>query len=156
MAPNGVDIQKRPALFDHCNLIWDGMLERAHPEEDADGNKYLIYTGFLTKLFRESGLSVPYYSSVMTAMQKMDCVRQQRRGGGNSPSEWLLVQKPTIELFRARMDMPTGKVKSPKAENMDQLRQGQKDLNTRVTSLESQVQYLLALVPGPHNREDDA
>lgn len=65
----------------------------------------LVWTGFTTHLIcGELNLSVPYYSQVLKCLKTMGCVRQLRRGGSSTPSQWLLVQEPTEELF----EMPKG------------------------------------------------
>jgi len=73
---------------------------------EYEGSEVLVYEGFLTKLFTEVRLSTPYYTSVMNELMHMDCCRQLRRGGGSSPSTWLIVQAPTVTLWDARSSMP--------------------------------------------------
>jgi hypothetical protein len=102
--------------------------------EDAtrteDGALVKLYTGFLTKEFPKLHLSNPYFSKCMRALQAMDCVRQQRRGGGGAPSEWLILQPPSRELWpRAEEDAinPT-----PQAVASQALR----DINARLVRVE--------------------
>jgi hypothetical protein len=59
-----------------------------------------VWEGFTTKLIVERmGLSVPYYSSIRRELIRMGCIKQLRRGGGTSPSQWELLREPTEELW---------------------------------------------------------
>lgn len=91
---DGLEDTHTPALLLHAQRVFEAML--AESSETSHGT---VYEGFLTKLFETLNLSVPYYSSVTKALKAMDCIRQLHRGGGKSPSRWLLVQEPTNELF---------------------------------------------------------
>lgn len=86
-----------PAMFQHCTTVYEAMLEEGEPHEENED--YILYTGFTTHLFDELGLPVPYYTKIMRLLKDMDCVRQVRRGGSTTPSQWLLLQEPTMELF---------------------------------------------------------
>jgi len=121
--PLGDDVL--PILFDHCKAVYRAMFDRAEkryadeplnaggPAEIAalgndNQDAMLVYEGHLTRLFTELRLSVPYYSSVTKELKRMGCIRQLRRGGGNSPSQWELIQEPTEELYKigTRNDPP--------------------------------------------------
>jgi hypothetical protein len=136
----GQPVSDAPALFQHCCEVWETMDKASKdlvlPET---GDKVRVYEGFTTKLFDQLHLPVPYYTSVFTALKGMDCVRQIRRGGGGSPSQWLIVQRPTIELF----DHAKSKSTVVKAGRDAQLAQMINDLNTRVNKLEQAVTILL-------------
>lgn len=95
-----------PALFNHCMAIYQTMREEATlgdvaPLNDENFEEGLIYEGFLTKLFSDVGLAVPYYSKVMRTLKRMGCVVQLRRGGSSTPSRWQLITEPTMETFEA-------------------------------------------------------
>src|SRR5262245_56841836 len=121
-----------PALFTHCETVYTAMLAKS-VTKSAEGVQIQVYEGAGTKLFAELGLSTPYYSNVMTALKGMDCVRQLRRGGGGAPSQWLLVQPPTKELFAALPD-PSEKALA------DAVQQQQlNDMNRRIQKLEKAV-----------------
>ena len=137
---------ERPALYEHCTIVWEAMAEEAIMQT-LDGVDALVYTGFLTKLFEAKLLSIPYYTQVMNALKRMDCVRQLRRGGGAAPSEWVLVQKPSLELFRSRMDLPAPA--TSRKQGLEQAQQMVRDLAKRVSDLENRVQYLEST--GGHN-----
>ena len=94
-----------PALFDHCCRVYAAMLAEAHAV-DSEGQKMVVYEGFLTTLITgKLNLSVPYYSSVRRALKRMGCIRQLRRGGGSSQSQWELITDPTFELFQSQAEV---------------------------------------------------
>jgi len=124
-----------PAVFNHCEVIYNAMDEAAVPDEE--GNQ--IYQGYLTKLFRTLNFSVPYYTSVMNHLKRMDCVRQLQRGGGGSASRWLILQPPTADLFN---NSPGLKKTSTDLVQAQQIR----DLNTRLNEQEDRIAMLEAKV----------
>lgn len=129
-----------PADYEHCVTIFDAMAQVSVPS--AAGTKlegledYRVYEGYLTKLFREHNLSIPYYTKIMRLLQRMDCVRQVRRGGGSAKSKWLLVQPPNPKLWGMIMSSASTFTGVPKA---DALLQMVKALNERVSALEQKV-----------------
>jgi hypothetical protein len=124
-----------PALFEHCATVYKAMKDEAQIVE-REGQDVLIYEGFLTKLFERLHLSTPYYSSVMAELQRMDCVRQLRRGGGSSPSEWAVVQKPTRQLWDSRSSRPRKQRQNRRAEPDEATNQRLRDLQKRIEALE--------------------
>jgi hypothetical protein len=84
-----------PAVFHHCVEVYEHMESKV--EVESDGSK--VYVGYTTRMFKDLGLAVPLYTSVMNHLKRMDCVRQQFRGGGGTPSRWVLLRAPTQELF---------------------------------------------------------
>jgi hypothetical protein len=114
------------------------MNDRAEPI-NIEGQLRQVYQGYLTKLFQRRQLSVPYYTSVMRSLQAMDCVRQLRRGGGNAPSQWLIVQEPTKELFEFAKAKNVHKLKRTASNDtrMEALEQQMRDLQRRINSLEN-------------------
>jgi hypothetical protein len=128
------------ATFQHCCAVYEAMLERsdlARLDHDSQ-EESRVYTGFTTKLFAEIGLSVPYYSKIMKLLQAMDCVRQLRRGGGPSPSQWVLLQEPTTELFNRAEVIEKG-AQAPEDQRW-------KDLNDRMIAQEELMATVLAEV----------
>ena len=87
-----------PKLYEHCETVYNAMAEEAEWKELYDQQR-LVYEGYLTKLFRRIGLSVPQYSHVKKELERMGCIRQLRRGGGSSPSVWVLIEPPSKEKF---------------------------------------------------------
>jgi len=125
------------ALFGHCQTVYKKMEEECEVRT-IEGQDVQVYEGFLTKLFNELDLAVPYYTSVMRELRKMDCVRQLRRGGGNAPSLWLLVQAPVEEVFAATHAKPIP-TQSGNQTTTKQLFQMVRDLNARLSVLEEKV-----------------
>lgn len=129
-----------PALYDHCVQIYDAMFEDAdlHNKDNPDPEqRHFVWEGFLTKLFTDQGFSVPYYTSVRSALMRMDCIRQIRRGGGTAPSQWLLVQKPTPELWNAyATSTGVAERNKTKMSKTRMLEQRINDLHKRVSALE--------------------
>lgn len=125
---------KMPALYQHCVETYAAMVERSE-EQEIDGIQVQVYEGFLTTLIRHGlSLPTPYYSFVTKALQRMDCIRQVRRGGGSTPSVWALVQEPTEDLFiNAKADY----IQKPNLDRrLDGIEQMLRDLNTRLLELE--------------------
>lgn len=94
-------VEQTPALLGHCKAVYDTMFQRA-TRVFAEGEPMVLYEGKLTELItKDCNLSMPYYTSVTKALVAMACARQLRRGGGNSLSQWELIQEPTLELFQS-------------------------------------------------------
>lgn len=127
-APDPLKQDVEPALFRHCCTVYEAMNDLAE-----DGLHGRTYEGFLTHLFNDLDLSVPYYTMVMKKLKAMDCVRQLVRGGGSAPSQWLLLQEPTMELFNA----------TPAAREMAKMAQIPQDVNRRLSVLEEKVDAIL-------------
>jgi len=96
-----------PALFGHCERAYAAMLADAKEIGDSgpssgEGVTMIVWEGFMTDLIcSQLNLSVPYYTHILNAMKDMGCLRQLRRGGGSSPSQWELIYEPTLEAFLA-------------------------------------------------------
>lgn len=149
-----------PALYDHCVNTYRAMLreaksvvtfaealnsagagELAELNISDNQNQIIVYEGFLTQLVTgKLNLSVPYYTHVRKALMEMGCVRQLKRGGGTSPSQWELIYEPTLEAF---MSAQSGKKKPPKQTKESMLQEQVNALNSRVSDLEGQVEAVL-------------
>lgn len=127
-----------PAIYKHCCTAYEKMMEESTEEETPDGKVVKVYKGFLTQLVKDMGFSVPYYSHIRAELVRMDCIRQLKRGGGNSHSQWLLVQPPSPELFKFVITNSTKK--SSRRTNEQRLN----DLNERVSVLEHNVNALIS------------
>lgn len=125
------------ALYGHCEAVYKKM-EEASVVKTIEGQEVQVYEGFLTKLFNDLDLAVPYYTSVMRELRRMDCVRQLRRGGGNAPSLWLLVQAPVEEMYQAAHAKPIT-TDGRGVTTTKQLAQQVRDLNARLSVLEEKV-----------------
>lgn len=124
-----------PALYGYCEQVYKEMDKES--ERDADGNK--IWRGAGTKLLASLNLSNPYYSHIMKALQRMDCIRQIRRGGGGQPSVWHLVQPPTSALWKMGNKDVDNKPAAQK-----QADQALRVMHERVSTLETKVEVLEA------------
>jgi hypothetical protein len=89
-----------PVLFDYCLRTYKAMMAEA-TWHDMDGvTQSVVYEGHFTRLITvDLNLSTPYYTFVTRALKAMGCIRQLRRGGGSTPSQWELIREPTPELF---------------------------------------------------------
>jgi hypothetical protein len=142
-----------PALFDHCCKTYKAMLaeartvipvaqvEEEHDELSTSESQHIIvYEGFFTQLVTgKLNLSVPYYTSIRQALVRMGCIRQLKRGGGTSPSQWELIYEPTLEAF-----MNATPKKKTAAQDKEALVQEQLDsINGRLTDVEDKVDGIL-------------
>lgn len=129
-----------PAIYTHCVKVYEAMATEAEdmPLNEEDSERGLVWTGYTTKLFSDLGLAVPYYTQVTRLLKAMDCIRQLRRGGGGSPSQWLLLQEPTVKLYEGVKDLE-GLVTSTagKASKDDIMEQRMKDMQRRIDELEA-------------------
>jgi hypothetical protein len=133
-----------PRLYEHACRVFDEMRKRAKPQRISDGGSErhaLVYEGFMTQLFRELNLSTPYYSRILRRLQRMKCIMQLSRGGGNAPSRWELLKEPEYASFaeaeNARRRTPT---------RLGMMEQRVIDMNERLIALETQMESLLAVL----------
>jgi hypothetical protein len=127
-----------PAMYNHITEVYTRMVDQAKPE-DIEGRELLVYEGHLTKLImRELRLSMPYYTSITRALRSMGCIEQIRRGGGTSPSRWVLWKEPTFEAWQA-----TDGDKARRGNATTVRDQRVKDLHERVAKLEEIVDQLV-------------
>lgn len=125
------------------------MLDEAHAvvqtfEREGDKDQKLktspekhviIYEGFLTQLITQKlNLSTPYYTHVRTALIRMGCIRQLKRGGGTAPSQWELIYEPTEEAFHRNRER-----KVPKQTKESQTERLITELSGRVADLEGKM-----------------
>lgn len=104
-----------PALFEHCCRAYEAMLAEARripvvTGSDDESAYNIVYEGFFTRLITgKLNLSTPYYSSIRDALMNMGCIRQLRRGGSTTPSQWELIREPSLEAFMNQMPTKTPK-----------------------------------------------
>src|SRR5258706_10934436 len=122
------------ALFTHCEAVYNAMSEKS--EVNPDGR---VYEGFLTKLFDELELSVPYYSQVLTELKRMGCIEQVKRGGGTAMSIWYLLEPPTEDAFKSLPELTRNALGGFKIQRQFDSRI--KELERRVNNLEQGVSY---------------
>lgn len=123
-------------MYDHCVRVYQAMYAEATKDKPtASAHEKMhggpVYVGHFTKLFSELGLSTPYYTAVKRHLVNMGCIEQLRRGGGSSPSKWILRKEPDEEAFNSFETMKARKTGKSAAQDQ-QIR----DLNERVHNLE--------------------
>lgn len=139
------------AIFGHCCTIYNKMLELSVEESNLEGFTGKVYRGHLTHLFNEANVSLPYYTTIMNILKKMDCVTQLRRGGGTASSVWAILQPPVVETFNSLVEGKTLK-NSAKQPVSQVLQQQIRDLHATVSRLSQEVELLRAVVLG--NRDN--
>lgn len=136
-----------PAIFEHCQRVYEKMEAEAQlvPDSEGPATSQLIWEGHLTKLFAALHLSVPYYTSVTRELKRMGCVQQKRRGGGNAPSQWIILTEPTEELFRSDMNRVQG-LAAKKRGKVEMLEQQVKDLSKVVLQVKEDYDTIITVL----------
>lgn len=131
-------------VFDHCVRVYAEMEEQSRVENTPSDEVWLVYEGYLTKLFASLQLSVPYYTKVMDVLKAMGCLEQIRRGGGNATSRWRLVRAPEEDSFNSFVSMKrVGKGRLAQCEQ--EIRSAHKriaDLTNRIERVEALASML--------------
>ena len=127
-----------PMAFEHSMTVYRAMENQASVEDlNEEGATGLVYDGFTTNLIiKELHFSVPFYTTIIRDLKRMDCIRQLRRGGSTTSSRWLLMQPPTVELFT--------KMKAIKDTDATPETQRMSDVVRRLGILEEQMGALMA------------
>jgi len=120
-----------PAMYEHCKLIYETMLEQAKPYGDGEMS---LWEGSLTGLFEDVGLGISRYTSVTKLLQKMGCLEQKHRGGGPVPSQWVVIKDPDLETFEYAKQQLKYEQRGP-----DPMEQRVNDLNRRLSAVEEQL-----------------
>jgi hypothetical protein len=148
-----------PTLYRHCQEVYAAMEKEARRQpivangETTDMEFGMVWEGMTTKLFQRLRLAVPYFSSVTGALKDMGCIQQLRRGGGGSPSQWLIIQAPTEELWNSKNLTEVTKQNRNGGKKKQAITQREKDLNERVTELEAQVKELREVLFALYNEQ---
>jgi hypothetical protein len=123
-------------LAESKNVVGGGPLsESDDPDENTNSIHMVVYEGFLTQLITgKLALSVPYYTSVTKALKGMGCIRQLRRGGSTSPSQWEMIYEPDLERFLSYAE--SNLKKPPRQDHKTQTTDQITALNRRVQDLE--------------------
>jgi hypothetical protein len=134
-----------PAMYEHCLRVYGTMETEAQYEDvpvegDGEAVSMKVWTGALTAVFRRLDLSTPYYTHVMQHLKRMGCVEQYKRGGGGTPSKWVLYGAPTPDLFETAVGPTSGAgTPSTRLEAVEQqLRDQQKTINMIAKALKIQ------------------
>lgn len=90
-----------PVIFEHCLVAWRAMVKESIAADgyNPDTDLPRLWRGSLTKLFEEEGLGISRYTMVTNLLKQMDCIFQRRRGGGTTPSEWVLLKEPDLDEY---------------------------------------------------------
>lgn len=134
-----IEKEPLPALFGHCQTVYTAMLEQAQTDEEND----LVYEGFLTRIFKDVGLSVPYYTYVVQKLKAMGCIEQLRRGASSTPSKWLLVREPSMEYFDN--DVKSVTTRAQRATRLESVEKQNADLGRRLSRVEEALDILLEM-----------
>jgi hypothetical protein len=111
---DGEKPKKSPTtLFQKCEIFYDAMLAESHGQVSDADDGVKIYTGFVTRLFKEVGWAQNQYSRVVSHMQMMGCIRKLAQGAGPNPSVFVLIKRPdenesNLTATRFREQMATG------------------------------------------------
>lgn len=128
--------QPVPAIYNHSVSVYEAMSERGETT-----NQGKVYIGALSNLITQDlGLGNAYYSHVVKKLKAMGCIEMLQRGGGSSPSVWLLKREPTVEAYQTLLskDRGTAAIQSGPVTRQEktQLKQRQIDLERRIERLE--------------------
>lgn len=126
------------AIYKHCLSVFEKMADDAELRiVEIDGREIEVYVweGFLTHLFASLNLGIPLYTQVMGELRRMDCVRQIRRGGGTTKSQWQIVQAPS-EILYDKMPGSERRPGSTQWAKEQRIWQAVRDLTRRVEALE--------------------
>lgn len=136
-----------PQNYQYCKQVYQVMQNEARKftAEQTGSVPMVVWEGFFTKLITEDlGLSVPYFSMIRRELIRMECIRQLRRGGGSSPSQWELLQEPTEDLWHSS---PAKRMQTNSKQEATASQVG--DLIKRIELLEQHMEVLIqALADG--------
>lgn len=143
------DDQLVSQVFRNCADVYDLMRKESKElQAEAGAPPMHVWEGFFTKLITDRmGFSVPYYSSIRSNLMRMGCIRQLRRGGGSSPSQWQLLREPTEQLW---YDAPQRK--SPNASKQEETLHQLADLIRRIERLEENFDVLAKAIVRPDGK----
>jgi len=113
------------AIYRALELVWGRMFEE---KDDTDS----VWEGYTTHLMSDLKIPVPYYGKILDALQRMGCATQLQRGGGTSPSKWVVHKAPTLEAY-IEIKPQLGGIRGGKNATTDQL------LEQRVTDIEKRI-----------------
>lgn len=130
------------ALYLHCVNTYEGMLRDAKSVKNTrTGEDEIIWEGMLVNFITSKmNLSVPYYTTITRALKRMGCVEQLKRGGGTAPSQWRLLEAPTLSAYESATPRKTS------ARSIDKYEVLQQQLNVlsrRVLSLETILENII-------------
>lgn len=143
-----------PALFDHCRRAYEELIKEGRcvrvSDEMGDYRDIIIWEGMFTNfIVNRLNLSTPYFTSIRRELIRMGCIRQLRRGGGSSPSQWELIREPGLDLFYQARPLRTQNVQTDKFTGM---RSELNALVRRIADLEKAFAGLLDALNTPEDK----
>lgn len=139
MSDNEVVKTETPAaLFGHCQTTYNAMLVTAQVIDNGEA-EIVVWEGMLTNLITvQLHLSNPYYTKIREALMRMGCMKQLRRGGGTSPSQWRLLTEPTLEAYNNTLPP-----KTPPIDRYSILEERINVLNNRLLEVEGLLENVI-------------
>lgn len=83
-------------LANHMVAVYRAMYEESQEQEN-----YTVYTGKLSQLVKDLGISMTYYSKIFRALYEGDYAALEDRGGRDKPSTVILLREPTVDELTA-------------------------------------------------------
>ena len=132
-----------PMLFKHSVTVFKKMEETATYDDVAD---IVVWEGVLTTLItQECHLSLPSYTSITRVLKGLGCIRQLRRGGGTSPSQWEIIKAPEAEEYNKLMVDGSAK-NAGRPSRTAMLEQQVRELTDKVSKVELAVVSLIEFI----------
>ena len=113
------------AIYRALELVWARMYEE---KDDTDS----VWEGYTTHLMADLKIPIPYYGKILDALQRMGCATQLQRGGGTSPSRWVVHKAPTLDGY-IEVKPQLGGMRGGKSATTDEI------LEQRVSDIEKRV-----------------
>lgn len=116
-------------------IVYDYVWE--HSVDEVRGR---VWTGAMTSVLSDKGISNGAYTPITGGLQMMGCVEQLRRGGGSTSSQWKLLKKPTIALFESAA---SSKYRTKERHRFEILEGQLEAAVKRIATLEHQIAILI-------------
>lgn len=146
--PEAIDFDDTsiPVIFDHCVVVYKAMYDLAEQREAEDGSSMLVYEGHLTHLLTSLNFSTPFYTGITRELKRMGCIRQLRRGGGNTPSQWLMITEPTREIYRNAPKAVYTANRSKRESQMRAIEVSMRDLYRKYEEMQKALEFILQIL----------
>ncbi|MEM4408582.1 MAG: hypothetical protein QXI19_07555 [Candidatus Caldarchaeum sp.] len=140
-------------IIRHALRVWEYMDERAEVTEDGTR----VFRGSLRQIFYDLGISMTYYSQVLSTLYNNGFAALVRKGGKASTSEVALLTPPTEELLQDLTSEAGGSIMSltRRVETLESL-VGGVNVATALQKIEEHLNnlYQLAILNNNTNREE--
>ena len=131
-------------VFPYAVRVYDYMKE--HADRDIETGD-LYWTGTVTEVFRDLGITNANYSRVMNALKGMGSVKFKYRGGGAAKSELWIMDEPDRSVFEKVRE--SGMLKGTAHTNAAA---AIREINTRISKLEASLVTIVKSVNDLMNR----